>query len=250
MINGKRTVAIIPARYASTRFPGKPLIDLNGKSMLERVAGAAKSSIYIDEVFIATDDERIVKECKRIGVNAIMTPSELPSGTDRIIYALDKENISAHYIINVQGDEPLIKPEHLDSALERLDKSSADVATLCKKITSSDEALSPNVVKIALNSENIALYFSRSPIPYVRDLDFNEAVGKGYYLKHIGVYLYTKSALERFSKLEESMLEQTEKLEQLRLVGDGAKYLCVEISDELIAIDAPEDVEKVLTKLA
>ena len=249
MINGKKTVAIIPARYASSRFPGKPLIDLSGKTMIERVVNAGLCSKFIDEVYVATDDDRIRTECERIGAKAIMTPSDLPSGTDRIIKAIEFENIEAEYIVNIQGDEPLLKAKYIDDALIKLDASKADVATLMKSISNYNDVLSPNIVKIALDKNNFALYFSRSPIPFARDVDIESATANKVYYKHIGVYIYRNSALARFAKLEESFLEKTEKLEQLRLLEDGAKYLCVEIDGDLIAIDAPEDVEKVLEKL-
>lgn len=238
-------IAIIPARYASTRFPGKPLVELLGKTMLERVWLAAQEARRIDAVAIATDDERIAAECKRIGAECVMTSSDLLSGTDRVAQAMQLSYPNAEIVLNVQGDEPLLRGELLDALVEALQNSDADVATPIKRITTEGELDNPTVCKVTLRNDNTALYFSRSTIPHLRGVAEQERLEKAIFWKHIGIYAYRRAALERFITLPPHALELAESLEQLRLLADGAPYLCVESNMNLVAIDTPEDAERV-----
>ena len=238
-------VAIIPARYASTRFPAKPLVDLCGQTMIERVWRAALQAKEIDEVYVSTDDDRIAKECGRIGAECIMTSSELASGTDRVAAAAATLGSSAQIILNVQGDEPLLPPDLLDSLVVALRESSMDVATPIRRMSSGSDLDNPTICKVALRSDNTALYFSRSVIPHVRGIEGAERLQHFDYWKHIGIYAYTTEALQRFIQLPPATLELAESLEQLRLLADGARYLCVPTLHDLVAIDTPEDAERV-----
>jgi 3-deoxy-manno-octulosonate cytidylyltransferase (CMP-KDO synthetase) len=241
----KRTIGIIPARYASTRLPGKPLVDIKGKSLIQRVYEAVSQSQALDRIIIATDDERIAEECKTFNAEFVMTPSELPSGTDRVKFAYDELNENAEIIVNIQGDEPLLFGEIIDKMLAGFAERNADVATLIKKINSYDDLDDPSVVKVALGTNNLAAYFSRTAIPYLRDIEKNQRLEAYDYFKHIGIYAYKLEALEKFFKLPVSKLESAEKLEQLRLLESGALYYCAETDAELIGVDTPEDVIKV-----
>ncbi|MBQ7607770.1 MAG: 3-deoxy-manno-octulosonate cytidylyltransferase [Desulfovibrionaceae bacterium] len=208
-----RIIAVIPARYASSRLPGKPLLDICGKPMIERVYERAKASSVLDDVIVATDDERIRACVEGFGGKARITREECASGTDRLLEVASYE--PADVYINIQGDEPLLKPAALDILAASMRKG-AQVATLAFAFTETDRARDPNLVKVVLDSENNALYFSRAPIPYPRD-----AQSPCTYLGHIGVYAYTKEALERFGSLPPSPLEAIEKLEQLRYLQAG-----------------------------
>ncbi len=247
-------VAIIPARYASTRFPAKPLVDLGGQSMLERVWRATTDAQTIDQVYVSTDDERIARECDRIGALCIMTSADLLSGTDRVaaaaaalsINSADKEAI----VLNVQGDEPLLQPALLDSLVSALQSSPHDVATPIRRIESEQDLDNPTVCKVTLRSDSTALYFSRSVIPHVRGVQGADRLNATTFWKHIGIYAYKAAALERFIALPPAALELAESLEQLRLLSDGARYLCVPTTHDLVAIDTPADAERVRAILA
>jgi 3-deoxy-manno-octulosonate cytidylyltransferase (CMP-KDO synthetase) len=238
-------VAIIPARYSSTRFPGKPLIDLNGKTMIERVWEATMQSQLINHVAVATDNETIAEICKRIGAECIMTSSELVSGTDRVAEAMNKAYTDSTIVLNVQGDEPLLHHSVLDDMITALTTSSADVATPITDITSLEELENPTICKVALRTDGTALYFSRSVIPHGRGIERTELLSSYPYKKHIGLYAYTSDAIKRFSQLQPHPLELSESLEQLRLLADGAVYSCVHTNHQLVAIDTPADAEKV-----
>ncbi len=240
-----RAVAIIPARYGSVRFPGKPLIDLKGKTLVQRVWEAATAAKTLDRVIVATDDERIASHCENIGAEYIITSSDLPTGTDRVAAAYTILNIQANTILNIQGDEPLLNPMLVDQLVLALENSSADVATPIKKITSNEELFNPTIVKVALRNDYTALYFSRSTIPYFRGIDQDMWLSHYQYWKHIGLYAYRPEVLQRFVELPQSPLEIAESLEQLRLFTDGAIFQCVETDCELIAVDTPEDAERV-----
>lgn len=238
-------IAIIPARYASTRFPGKPLVDLHGKTMLEMVWLAAKSASSISAVAIATDDDRVAQECSRIGADCIITDSTLLSGTDRVAQAMQRAYPNADIVLNVQGDEPLLRGALLDSLVHALQHCTTDVATPIKKIETQEELDNPTVCKVTLRADSTALYFSRSTIPFVRGAERSDWLAHHTFWKHIGIYAYKRTALERFISLSPHPLEESESLEQLRLLADGARYLCVETSDNLVAIDTPEDANRV-----
>lgn len=244
MTQSEHIVAIIPARYGSTRLPGKPLIDLCGKSMIQRVYEQAHKARLVERVVVATDDERITEIVQRFGGEAIVTPSELRSGSDRIAFAA--QNIpGASIIVNVQGDEPLIEPAMIDEAIQPLlDDASIPVGTLTKRSESAEELLNPNIVKAVLDANGFALYFSRSPIPYNRD-------GRGSYpfFKHIGLYVFRKEFLLQFCDWPEADLERMEKLEQLRILEHGFKIKAVVTKYDSVPVDTPEDVKRVRTLL-
>ncbi len=232
-------VVVIPARYRSSRFPGKPLVPLNGKPLIWHVWEKAKKARLARDVLIATDDRRIYRECLDFGARAVMTSDAHPSGTDRVAEAA-KGFEEADVIVNLQGDEPLIRPEMIDAVIEALYDGRADMGTLVKRIESREEFEDPNVVKAVLDEEGFALYFSRSPIPYNRD-----GGGLPAAWKHIGIYSYRKEALARLTALRPTGLEETEKLEQLRALGHGMKIKARQTRFETIGVDTPEDLIKV-----
>ena len=238
-------LGIIPARYASTRLPGKPLALIKDKPMLQWVWEAAMNSKLINRVVIATDNEEISNFCKSIGAEAILSPSDLPSGTDRLIYTTKHFNLDYDIILNIQGDEPLLTSKAIDKLIYEFVQSQADVGTLIEKITNKEELFNPSVVKVVVDTNNNALYFSRSVIPHLRDISQEDYLEKFTFWKHIGIYAYTKKSLEDFSKLPESTLEKAEKLEQLRLMQSGAIYKCVEVDIDLMSIDTCEDLVKI-----
>lgn len=240
----KKVIGIIPARYKSTRLPGKPLADLHGKPVICHVWNAARSAENLHKVIVATDDTRIADTCKQFGASSIMTAENINSGTDRIIQAFNSLNEHFDYIVNIQGDEPFITPELIDKLIEQTLMSSADVGTLITKVNNYDELFDKNIVKVVLRQDNTALYFSRSPIPFYRDCPPTKWLSKTNYYKHIGIYAYSHQALLKFAYLERSELEIAEQLEQLRLLQAGAKYICIETDTDLISIDTPEDLER------
>lgn len=239
-------IGVIPARFASVRLPGKPLVDLCGKSMIRRVWEGVCQATQLKRIVVATDDERIAQECLSFGAEVLMTPPELPSGTDRIAHACAMLNTPFDIVVNIQGDEPLLHGRVVDQLVEALYTTNADVATPIQRIVDARDMLNPAVVKVAITAQGRALYFSRSAIPFARD---NEDVATWHerhpYWKHIGLYAYRAAILQRFTALPPSPLERVEALEQLRLVEDGAAFQCVEIADRLIAVDTPEDAERV-----
>jgi 3-deoxy-manno-octulosonate cytidylyltransferase (CMP-KDO synthetase) len=243
--NQIKAIGIIPARYASVRLSGKPLTDIKGKTLIRRVYEGVKDSKLLDRIIIATDDVRVEQECHSFGAECIITPAEIPSGTDRIAYVYQSLNIDYDIILNIQGDEPLLTGEIIDNLLSEFEQSDADVGTLVKKITNHKDLSDPNIVKVAIKKDRSAIYFSRSPIPFVRDYAMNEWLNHNTFWKHIGIYAYRKDALLKFINLPQSQLESLEKLEQLRLLEAGYKYYCVETDAELIGVDTPEDVERV-----
>ncbi len=240
-----RVAAIIPARYASTRLPGKPLADIDGKPMVWRVYERAKMARLVDEVWVATDDQRVYDAVQEFGGNVMMTSPDHPSGTDRLAEAAGK--IQADIYVNVQGDEPLIPPELIDAAVEPLlAEPSLNMATAAREITSSDEIADPSVVKVVLDEGGYALYFSRAPIPFHRDIWTNGSIIGGNCLKHIGLYVYRRDFLLKYAKIPPTALEQTEKLEQLRALGHGERIKVVITELESIGVDTPEDLDRVI----
>ncbi|MBQ6652400.1 MAG: 3-deoxy-manno-octulosonate cytidylyltransferase [Prevotella sp.] len=234
-------ISIIPARYASTRFPGKPLADLGGKSVIQHVY--ERVSQVIENVYVATDDERIFRTVNTFGGKAIMTRSDHRSGTDRICEALEKvrsdENNGELVVINVQGDEPFIRPEQIETLCGLFDTDETHIATLATHFNSPDDAKSPNSPKIVTDKRGFALYFSRSVIPFVR-----EAGGNFPYLKHIGIYAYRADVLREIAQLPPSPLEKAESLEQLRWLENGYRIRVGLTSQATIGIDTPADLEK------
>jgi 3-deoxy-manno-octulosonate cytidylyltransferase (CMP-KDO synthetase) len=237
-------IGIIPARYASTRFPGKPLTDIGGKSMIQRVYVQAKKSSSLSDVIVATDDERIFSHVKKFGGKAVMTSDTHQSGTDRCFEAIRDFRPEADVVINIQGDEPFIRPEQIDLVASCFDSKDTGIATLVKKITTNDELFSPNTPKVILNKEMEAVYFSRQTIPHIRGKAQSEWLDSFTFYKHIGIYAYRTNVLEQITKLEQSPLELAEALEQLRWIENGYK-LKVKITDfESVAVDVPEDLKK------
>ncbi len=241
-------LGIIPARYASTRFPAKPLADMAGKSMIRRVYEQARKSKSLSKVVVATDHEDIYNHVMDFGGDVCMTSTHHASGTDRCYEVLAKERPSFDYVINIQGDEPFIAPEQIDLLASLLD-GNTELATLIKKIDSAEPLFNPNLVKAVVNKNAEALYFSRSPIPYLRNIDHVEWVTHHHYYKHIGMYAYRKDVLEKITRLEISTLEKAESLEQLRWLENGYKIKVKETSIETIGIDTPEDLENALRHL-
>lgn len=236
-------VGIIPARFASTRLMGKPLADIGGKPMIQRTYESCLTSKLLHKVVIAVDDEKILEAAKGFGAEAYMTPKDLPSGSDRIAYVAEK--INADIIVNIQGDEPFIQGRMIDQAIEPLlfDKA-VEVATLVKKIDKVDELKSPSIPKVVFDYNNFALYFSRSPIPFVRDAKSNlDKVNSGDIYKHIGLYVYKKKALLKFTSLKPTDLENIEKLEQLRMLENGMRIKIVVTEYESFSVDTPKDLE-------
>lgn len=241
-------LGIIPARYESTRFPGKVLADINGKSMVQRVYEQAVKSKYLDKVVIATEDDKVLEHVRQFGGEALITNTNHASGTDRCYEALQVQNDTYDYVINIQGDEPFIDPGQIDELAVLLD-GTVELATLIKKITTIDELFNLGEVKTVFNKEMEALYFSRQPIPYFRNAAELDWLQQQDYYKHIGIYAYRADILERISKLPVSILEKAESLEQLRWLENGLKIKLAFTEFESICIDTREDLEKVLATL-
>lgn len=240
-----KILGIIPARYASTRFPGKPLIDILGKSMLQRVYEQASKSKELTSVIIATDDERIASHAQSFGAKVVITKAEHPSGTDRCFEAYKNTGEEFDYIINIQGDEPFIDPSQID-LLANICNGNTELATLMIKCNSHDVLFDKGEVKITLNTNSEALYFSRMVIPFIKGVDEKEWHKHFNYFRHVGMYAYRKDVLEKVTKLQPSSLEKAESLEQLRWLENGFKIKCAETLHDSHCIDTPEDVEKVI----
>ncbi len=239
-----KVVGIIPSRYASTRFPGKPLVDIKGKTMIRRVYEQAKLSHALSAVFVATDDQRIVDEVEGFGGNVIMTSPFHPSGTDRCFEALEKVGKDKYdVVVNIQGDEPFIHPEQINKVVKSFENKQVQISTLAHKLTDSKDLHNPSLVKIVRKENGEALYFSRSPIPFIREAK-PEAWTELYpYLKHIGIYAYRSDILQQIVKLPASSLEKAESLEQLRWLENGYSVM-VEITDkECFPVDTPQDLK-------
>jgi 3-deoxy-manno-octulosonate cytidylyltransferase (CMP-KDO synthetase) len=239
-------VGIIPARYASTRYPGKPLIDIQGKSMIQRVYEQASKSKSLDKVVVATDDERIREHVAAFGGEVVMTAEDHPSGTDRCKEALAKIEGAFQYVINIQGDEPFIDPSQIDTLAGVLVDGTTELATLIIPVKDHELLFDRGEVKVVLNSNMEALYFSRMVIPYIKGVAEKDWHTRHKYYRHVGMYAYRTDILEKVSKLSVSSLEQAESLEQLRWLEHGFKIKCALTDFESHCIDTPEDVEKVL----
>jgi len=240
-----KTLGIIPARYASTRFPGKPLVDIAGKSMIQRVYDQAKKCAQLSEVIVATDDDRIFEHVHNFGGKAAMTSSNHQSGTDRCAEVAEKYP-EYDVIINIQGDEPYIDPEQISKLISCFDDADTQIATLIKKISNEQELHNTNSPKVIINKNSEAIYFSRSPIPHIRGQE-PHWLQHFTYFKHIGIYGYRADILKQITKLAVSPLEKAESLEQLRWVENGYKIKVAETEIETIAIDTPEDLKKLLS---
>lgn len=240
----KKTIAIIPARFSSSRFPGKPLKLLAGKPIVCRVFDAVKC--IVDRVVVATDDERIYNTVYDYGAEVVMTSSTHSSGTERIIEAFEKVGADEDVIINIQGDEPFISHLQIKSVINCFEDPSVDIATLYEVFpqnTSNEDLFAPSKVKLVKSKDDFALYFSRLPIPYQRDLQDNWCHSTDYY-KHIGLYAFSRQAISNIKKIGGSVLESSEKLEQLRWLEYGMKIKVVETNMSTIGIDTPDDLVK------
>lgn len=238
-----RILGVIPARYASSRFPGKPLADIAGKSMIQRVYEQCSKSNSLNKVVVATDDERIFEAVKAFEGEVVMTDPGHQSGTDRCFEALSNVGTEYDYVINIQGDEPAIDPDQIDLLANLLD-GEVELATLVKELTSLNELHNPNVVKVVFDIYGRALLFSRSTIPHVRNASENEWLDNHKYFKHIGIYAYRADTLAVITQLKPSSLELSESLEQLRWLQNGYSIKVAETHHESIGIDTPADLEK------
>jgi 3-deoxy-manno-octulosonate cytidylyltransferase (CMP-KDO synthetase) len=238
-----QTLGIIPARYASTRFPGKPLVNIAGKSMIQRVYEQAKKCAQLSEVMVATDDNRIFEHVLNLGGKAVMTSSTHQSGTDRCAEVAGKHP-EYDVIINIQGDEPYIDPEQISKLISCFNDTDTQIATLIKKISNEQELHNVNSPKVIINKNSEAIYFSRSPLPHIRSQEPQNWLQHFTYYKHIGIYGYRADVLKQITKLPVSPLEKAESLEQLRWVENGYKIKVAETEIETIAIDTPEDLKK------
>jgi 3-deoxy-manno-octulosonate cytidylyltransferase (CMP-KDO synthetase) len=241
-----KVLGIIPARYASTRFPGKPLIDIQGKSMIQRVYEQALKTNTLHKVVIATDDNRIAEAVRGFGGEFIMTGSTHQSGTDRCA-EVSKQLPEFDIVINIQGDEPFINPKQIDLLVSCFNQSGVQLATLIKEINTEEELFNNNIPKVVINSKQEAIYFSRHTIPYIRNADKEQWLNKHQFYKHIGIYGYTTEVLQEITKLQPSSLEIAESLEQLRWIENGYTIQTRVTNLETIAIDTPEDLNKIIS---
>lgn len=234
--------AVIPARYASTRFPGKPLAILGGKTVIQRVYEQAAS--VLSEVYVATDDERILSAVEAFGGRAVMTRADHKSGTDRIEEAVEKTGTQADVIINVQGDEPFIQPSQIKTLMALFDDPQTQIGTLGKRFDSMDAVNNPNSPKIVTDHRGFALYFSRSVIPFIRGVESDEWLSHYPFLKHLGVYAYRREVLAEVTRLPQGQLEKAESLEQLRWLENGYRIRVGLTDVETVGIDTPADLER------
>ena len=257
-----RAIGVIPARWKSERFEGKVLANLSGKPLIQHVWERAKESKVLEDLIIAADNEEVIKAVQAFGGKAVYTSQDQPSGTDRIAEVVNP--LEVEVVVNIQGDEPLVHHTMIDDlARVLLEDSSIVMATVIKKITDKEELLNPNVVKVVKDKDGFALYFSRSPIPYDRRTNEHHSLldirawlsshapdaGSRICYKHIGIYAYTKDFLFTYRGLPKSQLEETEKLEQLRVLENGYKIKTIETEFDTIGVDTPEDLKKVESAL-
>ena len=235
-------IAIIPARYASTRFPGKPLAILGGKTVIQRVYEQAAS--VLEEAYVATDDERIFEHVESFGGRAVMTRSDHKSGTDRIEEAAEKIGTMADVIINIQGDEPFVQKSQLESLKQLFNFTETQIGTLGKRFESVDALMNPNSPKIVTDRRGFALYFSRSVIPFVRGYEPQSWLEQFPFLKHLGLYAYRRKVLREITRLPQTPLEKAESLEQLRWLENGYRIRVGQTDIETVGIDTPEDLER------
>ncbi|GAB4016707.1 3-deoxy-manno-octulosonate cytidylyltransferase [Spirosoma koreense] len=247
-------IGIIPARYGSTRFPGKPLADIAGKSMIQRVLEQARQAASLDKVVVATDDERIAEAVRRLGEDVVMTRTDHPSGTDRCWEAYDRlvaegvvlaDSDSVNYVINIQGDEPFIDPAQIDELAAILD-GTVELATQMASVDSGELLHDPKEAKIIINAQDEALYFSRAAIPYVQGVAPEEWHKHHEFHRHVGLYAYRADILNAITQLPPSPLEQAESLEQLRWLEAGYRIKLVRTSYQTPTVDSPADIEKIL----
>lgn len=243
----EKFVGIIPARYASSRLPGKPLLEIGGRPVIQHVYESA-SKVLPGRVVVATDDERILRAVEAFGGKAVMTSPDHPSGTDRVREAYAKSGIKADVVINIQGDEPFVSVNQITGIMAAFEDEGVDIATtvipMSETNSSPDELRNPNNVKAVRASDGRVIYFSRSVVPFSRDLQENELLASGRYFKHLGMYAYRTTVLEKITRLPESPLEKIEKLEQLRWLEAGYRIQAVVSEEKTIGIDTPKDLEE------
>lgn len=244
-----KATGIIPARFASTRFPGKPLIDLAGKSMIQRVYEQCMLSKTLSKIIIATDSEAIFDHAKTFTDYVCMTSTNHPSGTDRCAEVVSEMKIDSDVVVNIQGDEPLINPNQIDLLVNCFNDPKTQIATLLKKITSIDVLFNPNTPKVIVDTNQFALYFSRETIPHLRNIEKSNWLNEHTFYQHVGIYAYQTDILNTITQLKTSGLERAESLEQLRWIENGYKIKTAITEEETFAIDTPEDVAVVLEKL-
>ena len=244
-----RVVGVIPARYASQRLPAKPLLDLLGKTMVQRVYEQAKKAQRLTQVIVATDDERIAGVVRDFGGEVVITPPGIQSGSDRVAAVAARNE--GDIFLNIQGDEPFIAPEMIDQASEILiDDTRVDVGTLARRIDTAEDLLNPGIVKVVVDQNSFALYFSRSIIPHIRDeQDPSKWLARRTFYKHIGLYVFRREFLLKFAKMPASSLEQSEKLEQLRILENGFKIKVGFTEHDSIPIDTQTDADRAVQKL-
>lgn len=245
-----KTIGIIPARFASTRFPGKPLASIHGKSMIQRVYEKAESASKLDCVVVATDDDRIITEVKSFGGNVVMTRHDHMSGTDRCYEALSMQITDFDIVVNIQGDEPFIHPDQINQVITLLENGNAEISTLAFKILNEEELFNPNTVKVIFSDSGKAIYFSRHPIPFLRNFAQSQWFSHHNYYKHLGIYGYLSNTLKKITQISPSPLEKAESLEQLRWLETGINIAVGTTVIESFGIDTPEDLEKVLKLFA
>ena len=245
----KTIIGIIPARYASTRFPGKPLIDIGGKSMIERVYAQAAKSPALSDVIVATDHPSIEQVVKGFGGKVCLTSPDHPSGTDRCAEVMKKMKLRCDAIINIQGDEPFIDPRQIDLLATCFDDARTDLATLIRKISEPEILFNTNAPKVIVDRDGFALYFSRHPIPFIRGHEERTWLTRHTFYQHIGIYGYRAEILREITLLPPSPLEKAESLEQLRWLENGFGIKTALTPFETVAIDTPEDLERVLRGL-
>ncbi len=245
-----KTIGIIPARYGSTRFPGKPLTLIHGKSMIRRVYDQANKARLLSEVIVATDDDRILKHVKDFGGKAIMTSPNHISGTDRCAEVLERSGQPFDFAVNIQGDEPYIHPDQIDLVIDCLRKTNADIATLVKIATNRANLINPNLPKVVRNKAGRALYFSRQPIPSCADEFLDQYIREGLFNMHIGIYGYRAEVLPILAALPQGDLEKCESLEQLRWLENGFSIYTALSTHENIAVDVPSDISVIESRFS
>lgn len=242
-------VGVIPSRYASTRFPGKPLVDILGMSMVERVYRQATRSSRLSRVVVATDDERIFEHVLAFGGEVMMTSPNHASGTDRCAEVMEDLKGSCDVVVNIQGDEPFIDPAQIDLLVELFDRTEVNIGTLVKRIVKEEDLTSDTVIKVVRDHVGKALYFSRNAIPHVRGALPSELLSRADFLKHIGIYAYRTDTLRTIAALPVSTLERNEALEQLRWLENGHSIHLAETEHESNSVDTPADLERMLREM-
>jgi 3-deoxy-manno-octulosonate cytidylyltransferase (CMP-KDO synthetase) len=255
----KKVLGVIPSRYESTRFPGKPLVDIAGKSMIQRVYEQCAKVNRLTKIVVATDDKRIYDHVLDFGGNAMITMDTHQSGTERcgeVVEKFEDKDEFFDIVVNIQGDEPFISPDHINKVVEILWKDDqAEIGTLAKKITTKEELFNENVVKLVMTENEgdgeprDALYFSRHPIPFVRGVEENKWLDKADFYKHIGIYAFNMDDFHEIIQIEYAMLEKAESLENLRWLSHHFTIQVAEIEEDITGIDTPEDLEKVMKDL-